>query len=316
MVFLLEQKILKPIFIVGVPRSGTTILYRTLCLHPDLAWFSHEDLQFWIPKEKQKDLKNHYTKMKENNEKIPKTEATLFVFGLKLNHPLPGTSKIPIEAETLWRDCFGREYITDISENKKNEVIHAIQSVLEKEKKVRFLNKSPQNSMRIFALKKIFPDAKFINIARDPRAVIASMLTRNEKEGKFDPGIPLQNKNYKKIRSLKQKFFPRVDFDVVNNYSNLYQEITENFYDFSSHFQDNFINVFYEDLLADPEKVVIKILKFCDLDKPSNLKELISRIKKTQNKWEEKLTVNDEKKIFKIVKSSIKKMRYPYKLEL
>jgi len=51
--FLLEHKILKPIFIIGVPRSGTTILYRTLCLHPDVAWFSHEDLQFWIPKEKQ-----------------------------------------------------------------------------------------------------------------------------------------------------------------------------------------------------------------------------------------------------------------------
>jgi len=253
--------------------------------------------------------------MSENNEKIPKTEASLFVFGLKLNHPLPGTSKIPIEAETLWGDCFGREYITDISENKKNKVIHAIQSVLEKEKKVRFLNKSPQNSMRIFALKKIFPDAKFINIARDPRAVIASMLTRSEKEGKFDPGIPRKKETSTMISYFKQKFFPNSkNFDAVKHYSNLYQEITEDLHDFSKQNQNNFINVFYDELISEPAKVVTKILEFVDLKKPSNLENLIFRIKKNQNNWKERLTKNDEKKILKIVKSSIKKMNYPYKL--
>ena len=305
----------KPIFIVGVPRSGTTMFYRTLCLHPDLAWFSHEDLQFWIPKETQEKLKKKFTKMKENGEKIPRTEEVLFVFGPNQRNFVKGTSKLPIEAETLWVNCFGLEYITDISMNKKNEAIHAIQRVLEKDKKVRFLNKSPQNSMRIFALKKNFSDAKFINIARDPRAVIASMLTRRELEGSFETGIPLKNKNLSKISYLKQKFFPSTKyFDAVKHYSNSYQEITANLHDFSIHHPDNFINVFYEELIAEPEKLITKILEFCYLRKPSDLKELISGIKKTENKWKEKLTRNDEKKIFKIVKSSIKKMNYPYKL--
>ena len=35
-----ELEIIKPIFIVGVPRSGTTLLYHLLAQHPDVGWFS------------------------------------------------------------------------------------------------------------------------------------------------------------------------------------------------------------------------------------------------------------------------------------
>jgi|SRR5215218_10657530 len=30
-----------PLFLVGVPRSGTTLLYKLLCLHPDVAYISN-----------------------------------------------------------------------------------------------------------------------------------------------------------------------------------------------------------------------------------------------------------------------------------
>jgi hypothetical protein len=309
----LKNNIVKPIFIVGVPRSGTTMLYRILCHHSDLAWFSHEDLEFLFPKATQESLKKLFTKMKENNEKIPKNEETLFVFGPNQKEIIKNTSKQPIEAEIFWKKNFGSEYIKDVSEDKKNEIMQEIQKVLEREKKSRFLNKSPQNSMRIFALKKIFPDAKFINIARDPRSVIASMLQRHEKQGSFDMGIPLRN-SPEKISYLKQKFLSRSkDYDIIREFSKKYQEITENIYDFSKSHDGSLINVIYEELLADPEKIIIKLLEFCELQKPSNVNELIPKIEETQNKWKEKLTKNDEKKIFRIVKSAIKKMNYPYK---
>jgi len=309
-----KNEIVKPIFIVGVPRSGTTLLYRILCHHSDLAWFSHEDLQFWIPKENQEKLKKQLIQRKENNEKIPNNEESLFVFGPKQKSLIKNTSKQPIEAEIFWNKYCGREYIKDISEDKKNDVIQEIQKVLEREKKSRFLNKSPTNSIRIFALKKIFPDAKFINIARDPRSVIASMLQRHEKEGGFIKGIPLRNKPFGKISYLKQKFLlSSKDYDAVRDFSKKYQEITENIYDFSISHDENLINVIYEELLTDPEKVIMKLLEFCELEKPSSMKELIPTIIETQNKWKEKLTKNDEEKIFRIVQSSIKKMNYPYK---
>ncbi len=39
------MEIYKPIFIVGVPRSGTTLLYDLMAYHPDLAFFSQLDLK-------------------------------------------------------------------------------------------------------------------------------------------------------------------------------------------------------------------------------------------------------------------------------
>jgi len=312
---LLKHKILKPIFIVGVPRSGTSMLYRMFCRHQDLAWFSHEDLQFLISKETQEKLEKKFTKMKKNNEKIPRTESSLFVFGIKQGNPLPGTSKVPIEAETFWGKCFGRNYITDISENKKNEVIQGIQSILENQKKIRFLNKSPQNSKRIFAIQKIFPDVKFINIAREPRSVIASMLIRREREGQFEVGSSSKNKSLSKKSHLKRKFLPSSKkFDAVKDYAESYKEITEILYNFSTSHHENFINVIYEELLEKPEKEITRLLEFCELEKPLSLNDLIPPFKETQNKWKEKLSKDDEKKIFEIVKSSIKKMNYPYRL--
>jgi len=291
------------------------MLYRMLCRHPDLAWFSHEDLRYLYSKETQEKLKKKFTKMKENNEKIPKNEGSLFVFGLKQGTPLPGTSKVPIEAETFWANCFGRNYITDISENKKNEIINGIQTVLENQKKMRFLNKSPQNSKRIFAIKKIFPDVKIINIAREPRSVIASMLTRRELEGQFEVRSILKSKLPSKINSLKKKYFSSSNnFDLVKDYACAYKEITDILYDFSISNSENFITVIYEELLAEPEKEITRLLEFCELQEPLNLKDLIPPFKDTQDKWKEKLSEDDEKNIFKIIKPSIKKMNYPYKI--
>ena len=36
---------IRPIFIIGVEHSGTTILYRMLARHPDLAWLSQYSMR-------------------------------------------------------------------------------------------------------------------------------------------------------------------------------------------------------------------------------------------------------------------------------
>ena len=43
-----KLEIIKPIFIVGVPRSGTTLMYRLLGQHPSLAWFSTNTLKKFL----------------------------------------------------------------------------------------------------------------------------------------------------------------------------------------------------------------------------------------------------------------------------
>jgi len=297
-------KIKKPIFIIGVPRTGTTFIYRILCFHPDLAYMSHLDLKNWIPEDEQKKFKNHFNKMKENNEPIPRNEPALFVFGTDLVPGVVDKSRTPIEGETLWKKHLP-SYKKNISEDTKNVVIKAVTDVIESQKKPRFLNKAPQNSARLFAIQKCFPDAKFINMARDPLAVISSFIGRIEREGVFDTGIPIQNiSEYKKL-------------DPIQQFAWRYKEITDAIYDFAKlQNKDTFVTVRYEKMIANPQGILKKILQFCDLEMPPEFEKRIPRIHKNQTtKWKQKLSSDDVRKIFDIVTPSLEKMNYPYRLE-
>lgn len=171
-------QIIKPIFIVGVPRSGTTVLYETLCKHHQTGWFSHLDLHDWMTDERKKFVKNYYSKMKQQKKKIPYSEETMVVFGTQ-QQPIEGTTRVPIEAATFWQsflDYSGK----NISIARKDKIKTVIHNTLKNQKKSRFVNKSLYLNMRLKDLLQIFPDAKFINIVRDPRDVISSAKGRIE----------------------------------------------------------------------------------------------------------------------------------------
>ena len=303
-----SYEIKKPIFIIGVPRSGTTMLLRIFCKHPDLAWFSHEDLKFLIPLKEQEKLKKKFLKMKENNEAIPRNEGSLFVFGLDQGRPLEGTSKVPIEAESFW-GRYIKSYQTEIPSDKKQELKKILGEVLRSQDKFRFLNKAPTNTVRIFAIKEIFPDAKFINIARDPRSVIASMLIRTKNEGKFSIDWAIKEKKMNFENSLKNN-------ELVKYYSQGYNEITNYISEFlKQHNSENFITIIYENFLLNPEENLKKLLDFCELKEPESLSQIMPRkLKDTTEKWKKELTEDDQQKIFDIVQDSIDNMKYPFKL--
>jgi len=306
----LQSTIEKPIFIIGVPRTGTSFLHSILCAHKQLAWFSHENLKEWLSPNEQFKIESYYKWLKAKKKKIPLTEDALFVFGKKLGKglrqfgvPPKGTSKIPIEGEIFWKKIFGVDFIKDVSINSKIQFLMGMNEAIKKEKKSRFVCKAPQNSMRLFAIHKILPDAKFINMIRDPRAVVSSMLQRNIDEGSWDPGIPIINQN---------KFN---DLTEIEQCAWRYKEITDAIHEFSSLQGKNFLTVVYEKLIENTEEELKKILAFCELEKPKQLKRIIPTLRKgTSNKWTKKLSVEEERKIFDIVNSSLKKMKYPYQL--
>lgn len=45
-----EKRLKNPVFIIGCPRSGTTMLMRNISSHPDIATFSTEANHLWHPK--------------------------------------------------------------------------------------------------------------------------------------------------------------------------------------------------------------------------------------------------------------------------
>jgi hypothetical protein len=146
----MSNQIDRPLFVVGAPRSGTNIFYRTFAKHPDLAWISNitkkVPASFWL---------------------------TRIIMLFRDDHR-------PTEANNVWQkftgsddESLGRDDVTAASRKYLRKVV---QNNLRIFNKPRFVNKCPGNSVRIEFLKAVFPDAIFIHILRDGRAAAYSIL--------------------------------------------------------------------------------------------------------------------------------------------
>ena len=304
-----QSKIKKPIFIIGVPRTGTTLIQNILSANKKLAWFSDQDIGDWMSTKEQYENYSYFQWLKSNNKKIAGSENQIFALGIdkNLNPDLigittNGTIRFPIEGEIFWKKYFGFNYIKNIPTNTKILLSKEISKLIKSQGKERFISKAPQNCMRLFALQKCFPDAKFINVARDPREVISSMIVRNEKEGTFDSGIYIKNK----MKYDGLEFFDQLVW--------LYKEITDSIYEFFIKNKNNCMTVRYEDLISNPTQNIKKIFEFVELDIPNNVSEIIPKLKDSSKKWKKKISLGDEEKIFNILGKTIQKMDYPYSL--
>jgi len=122
-------RLVEPIFIVGSPRSGTTLAVNLFATHPDLANWS-EGGRLWDPV--------HYHD--------PDAE-----------HYWTAEDATPARMRRLHRWC---------------------EWYRQSQGKARFVNKHPRNSLRIGYLRRAFPDARFIHVIRDGRAVVSSILVQ------------------------------------------------------------------------------------------------------------------------------------------
>ena len=139
-----------PIFIVGCPRSGTTLLRNLLRSHPRLS-FPHET--HFIPQ-----LYRAY------GDPADETEAQRLM-----------TVLLRLRWIRRWQCAFDesaligcRSYAAMIDE--------LFQAWMRKEGKRRWGDKTPQNVLHIPTLAAIFPHARFIHVYRDGRDVASSVI--------------------------------------------------------------------------------------------------------------------------------------------
>jgi hypothetical protein len=130
----------RPVFIVSPPRSGSTMLFETLARAPRLFTIGDESHQLI--------------------EGVPQLNPE--ARGFESNRLLPEDAT-PAMAETLRRRFF--EALRD-REGQRPPTGQA----------VRMLEKTPKNSLRVPFLARVFPEARFIYLYRDPRQVLSSMI--------------------------------------------------------------------------------------------------------------------------------------------
>jgi Sulfotransferase family len=174
----------EPLFIVGAPRSGTSLLYKLLCLHPEAAWISNWTRR--APGVAPVAAVNRLARRPTSRRRavwFGSDTANAYVYGRRRSlwerlYPMP------VEGEPLYEHCgIGQNPLVPPAGGAQAETQQAaclgrVFAGLRRWSGGRVLiSKRIANNQRIPFLAAAFPAARFLHLIRDGRAVAYS-LTR------------------------------------------------------------------------------------------------------------------------------------------
>jgi hypothetical protein len=164
------------VFLVGAGRSGTTLLYKLLCMHPDVAYISnYENRLAWFPdgvaaRVVQRRVEHKLRAWFNKGGNAYFTDRPL----LKKAFPTPH------EGESVFEACGvplypARGELPD--ERTARRLRQRFDRIRRRAGGRTFLSKRTANNRRIEYLCAIFPDARFVHLVRDGREVARSLAS-------------------------------------------------------------------------------------------------------------------------------------------
>ena len=233
----------RPIFIMAAPRSGSTLLFETLACAGDLCSIGGESHSLF--------------------ESIP---------ALNPVHPEGCASNrlIAEDATPVIADLVRRGFASLLRDHEGKPIEIGDLS------RVRLLDKLPKNALRIPFIQKIFPDALYIYLYRDPWQSIGSMMDAWESgnwvtypqiiaAGK--PWSLLLTPNWKELQTKSLEYVCASQWLQANHHimSDLKQIGT-----------DRYICINYDELIKDPQQSLEGICDFVNIKFDRSLRERVA----------------------------------------
>lgn len=275
--------IVRPVIIIGCPRSGTTMLFNILNQSTELftlyreswnvikgAYFNgmlnqdarddvlteadlHDDLKVY--------LLDQFHKYSVNNEALSYWIINHFkIRGLTHHLPIPNPLCGPLKVLNAWiKDLKFPEY--------------------------RLLEKTPRNCFRVAFMNKLFPDAQFVFIQREPRGNISSLMEGWRKNATWvnhrrfpvvdDATFELSNFDYKKWEYVLPPGWREFSGKTLEELC-AHQWIQSNKYaldDLNKLDQSRVFKIKYEDLVSKPADTIRSVTEFIGVPYAGKLQE-------------------------------------------
>ncbi|MCG5502255.1 sulfotransferase family protein [Ectothiorhodospira lacustris] len=262
-----EQKIVRPVIILGLPRSGTSYLFNLMSQDSE-----HRFLRNWETTVSQVPVD-----MGCDFRKDPRRRKGMYLMWLQ-NYLAPQLKEIhefhldgPEECTPLLMQSFATqalagvfnvpEYSSWLSQVSHDEAYSHHKRILQtlqwRYPGRRWLLKSPDHLAAINSILKVYPDACLVHLHRDPLQSVASWASLNS----AFRGICSQSID---LTQLGRQVLDRLATDM-DRYMDERQAWPK------SHFYD----VHYDDFIKDPKSIVESIYEYFDLDlKPDSLRRM------------------------------------------
>ncbi|MGD9599429.1 MAG: sulfotransferase [Steroidobacteraceae bacterium] len=220
----------RPVFIVAAPRSGSTLLYETLAASEAVATLGGE--AHWL------------------------------IEGMAALRPgAPGVESNRLTASQA-SEAVAARIATDIAARR----VDAAGRPVGADAPLRFLEKTPKNVLRIPFLDRVFPDALFVFLWRDPRGNLASIMdawdagawrTYERLEGFDRPWSLLLPPRWRAMQGQPLPDIAAFQWDSANRIA---------LDDLGELPRARWTSVRYEDLVADPRRTVERLCAFTGIE--------------------------------------------------
>lgn len=168
----------------------------------------------------------------------------------------------------------------------------------------RFINKHPRNSVRIEYLRAMFPDAVFIHVIRDGRAVVNSILNRIERET-HRKRLPFWN--FCKPPEWRELLRD----DPTEQAALQWREILRYVFGKRAELASAYHQFRYEDLCVRPREVIGAAWRFAGLPAEAELSLLPEALEDRGFKWRQDLSAKQVELIDGIQRDLLLELGYP-----
>lgn len=265
----------KPIIIFGTGRCGSTLLHKILSYHPDIMFLTK------------------FAEMYPNN--LKRNAFLVKVIRDSAISPILKESATTHEAYHFWNYHTGggfaepyRDLVaSDLTDQHRLNLLKNLNATVTKDRDRLLIKVTGWG--RLGFLNKLFPDARFIHIVRDSRAVANSLLNVGFWTGWYGPDRWRWGKLDPELHALWEKYdqsflaLAVIQWKMLVNSYCLSREVIDD---------NRFLQITYDDFCTNYETKLKTILDFCELERSPVFDEKRKHITvdNKDEKWKQHLT--------------------------